>query len=226
LHEEDRTKITEILKNSEDHVNELIEKYTKGELEALPGWTMAETLELKILELLNKARNETGKVVAKHINKESPISIMVESGARGTRINLAQIAGCVGQQALRGRRIERGFNERPLSCFRRRDLKSKARGFIGSNFKTGLTPSEFFFMAMTGRDSLMDTALRTPKSGYLYRRLANAMQDLKVEYDQTVRDASRKVVQYSYGEDGMDVSKSEGGTINVKRIINHVLREE
>jgi DNA-directed RNA polymerase subunit A' len=223
---EDRNKIDETLKNADVHVNELIEKYTKGELEALPGWTVAETLELKILELLNKARNETGKIVAKHINKNSPMAIMVESGARGTRINLAQIAGCVGQQALRGRRIERGFNERPLSCFKRRDLKSKTRGFISSSFNKGLTPSEFFFMAMTGRDSLMDTALRTPKSGYLYRRLANAMQDLKVEYDKTVRDASRKVVQYSYGEDGIDVSKSEGGTINVKRIINHVLHEE
>ena len=66
----------------------------------------------------------------------------------------------------------------------------------------------------------MDTALRTPKSGYLYRRLANAMQDLKVEYDETVRDASGKIIQFEYGEDGIDVSKSENGKINVKRIIN------
>jgi DNA-directed RNA polymerase subunit A' len=72
---------------------------------------------------------------------------------------------------------------------------------------------------MTGRDSLMDTALRTPKSGYLYRRLANAMQDLKVEYDYTVRDASGKIIQFEYGEDGIDVSKSENGKINIKRII-------
>ena len=75
---------------------------------------------------------------------------------------------------------------------------------------------------MTGRDSLMDTALRTPKSGYLYRRLANAMQDLKVEYDNTVRDASKKIIQFEYGEDGIDVSKSENGIINVKRIVHSV----
>ena len=86
-----------------------------------------------------------------------------------------------------------------------------------------MSPHEYFFGAMTGRDSLMDTALRTPKSGYLYRRLANAMQDLKVEYDYTVRDASKKIVQFIYGEDGMDVSKSEKGKINVKRIINSVI---
>ena len=85
-----------------------------------------------------------------------------------------------------------------------------------------MAPHEFFFGAMTGRDSLMDTALRTPKSGYLYRRLANALQDLKVEYDSTVRDASGKIIQFMYGEDGIDVAKSEGGSVNVKRIIQQV----
>jgi DNA-directed RNA polymerase subunit A' len=68
----------------------------------------------------------------------------------------------------------------------------------------------------------MDTALRTPKSGYLYRRLANAMQDLKVEYDHTVRDTASKIIQFKYGEDGMDVSKSEDGILNIKRIIKTI----
>ena len=80
-------------------------------------------------------------------------------------------------------------------------------------------------MAMTGRDSLMDTALRTPKSGYLYRRLANSLQDLKVEYDYTVRDAAKRIVQFQYGEDGIDVSRSEGGKINVKKIIEIELKK-
>ena len=68
----------------------------------------------------------------------------------------------------------------------------------------------------------MDTALRTPKSGYLYRRLSNAMQDLKVEYDKTVREIGGKIVQFRYGEDGIDVSKSENGIINVSRIVEEV----
>ena len=76
---------------------------------------------------------------------------------------------------------------------------------------------------MTGRDSLMDVALRTPKSGYLYRRLANALQDLKVEYDNTVRDANKVIMQFIYGDDGIDISKSEGGSINVKRIIKEII---
>ena len=145
--------------------------------------------------------------------------MMVRSGARGNLINVAQMAACVGQQAFRGGRISSGYKGRTLSCFKRGDLGPEARGFIRNSFKSGLRPHEMFFMAMTGRDSLMDTALRTPKSGYLYRRLANAMQDLKVEYDNSVRDASGKIVQFNYGEDNLDVSRTEAGRLNGKKII-------
>ncbi len=202
-----------------EEVKALIATFNAGTLEPFPGRSSRETLELKILEVLNRARNETGHIVANYAEPSSHTLIMANSGARGNLLNLAQMAGCVGQQALRGKRIEKGFKNRTLSCFRQHDLGSEAHGFIKSSFKAGLTPSEFFFQAMVGRDSLMDTALRTPKSGYLYRRLSNALQDLKVEYDGTVRDASGRIVQFSYGEDGIDVSKSEGGTINVLRII-------
>ncbi|MEK6868310.1 MAG: DNA-directed RNA polymerase subunit A', partial [Nanoarchaeota archaeon] len=91
------------------------------------------------------------------------------------------------------------------------------------SFKSGLGPAEFFFGAMTGRDSLMDTALRTPKSGYLYRRLANALQDMRVAYDGTVRDANGMIVQFKYGEDNIDVSKSEKGKLNVQRLFSQVM---
>ena len=147
---------------------------------------------------------------------------MADSGARGGPLQLAQMAACVGQQALRGKRIVKGYHGRTLSAFKQGDLGSSAHGFIRNGYKGGLSPHEFFFGAITGRDSLMDTALRTPKSGYLYRRLANAMQDLKVEYDGTVREASGKIVQFQYGEDGIDVSRSENGIINVKRIIEQM----
>jgi DNA-directed RNA polymerase subunit A' len=222
LPEPAKEKIRQLFEMAYDHVDELIKQYKDGLLEPFPGKTIKETLEIKILELLNKARNETGTLVAENADKDSHTIIMAVSGARGTLLNLAQMAACVGQQALRGKRIEKGFNDRTLSCFKPGDLKPEARGFVKNSFKDGLTPSEFFFQSMVGRDSLMDTALRTPKSGYLYRRLANAMQDLRVEYDGSVRDASGRVVQFMYGEDGIDVSKSEGGSINVSRIIAEV----
>jgi len=212
-------KIKEILDKARNDVYGLIETCKTGKLDAFPGRSVEETLELKILEILNRARNETGKVVENNVDRTRSTIIMTESGSRGGPLNLAQMSACVGQQAMRGGRIVKGYNDRTLSCFTKGDLGPSAHGFIRHGFKEGLTPGEFFFGAMTGRDSLMDTALRTPKSGYLYRRLANALQDLRVEYDYTVRDANGKIVQFSYGEDSIDVSKSEGGRLNIKKMI-------
>jgi DNA-directed RNA polymerase subunit A' len=211
--------VEDVLTRAEEQVDNLIEQFEKGILDSIPGRSTKETLELKILEVLNKARNEAGKAVQDNVDKNTHTIIMIDSGARGNLINLAQMAACVGQQAFRGRRIEKGYNGRTLSCFGKGDLKPHAHGFVRGGYKTGLKPHEFFFAAMTGRDSLMDTALRTPKSGYLYRRLANALQDMRVEYDGTVRDANSRIVQFDYGEDGIDVSRSEGGKVNVKRIV-------
>jgi DNA-directed RNA polymerase subunit A' len=223
LEKKSQEQIKGLLDEAEKDVQEMIKQYQEGTLPLLSGRTLRETLELRILERLNKARNDAGRIVAEKANQESDTMTMVNSGSRGNIIQLAQMAACVGQQALRGGRIEKGFSQRTLSTFRKKDLGPAARGFIRNGFKEGLRPHEMFFMAMTGRDSLMDTALRTPKSGYLYRRLSNAMQDLKVEYDNTVRDAAKKIIQYSYGEDSMDVSKSEGGSVNVKKIIQSIM---
>jgi len=218
-------KIREVIKKAEADTDKLISKFRDGSLEELSGRTLKETLELRILEVLNRARNEAGNLVAEYAKEGTGMGIMINRGGRGSNINLAQISACVGQQALRGSRISLGFKNRTLSCFKEDDLGSDAHGFIRHGFKHGMDPAEFFFQAMTGRDSLMDTALRTPKSGYLYRRLANAMQDLRVEYDGTVRDAAGKIVQYAYGEDHINVSSSEAGQINVKRIVDEILVE-
>jgi DNA-directed RNA polymerase subunit A' len=215
-----REKVDEVIIKAKEDVQTLINDFHAGKLETFPGKTLAETLELRILEVLNKARNSAGMIVSTYCHKDTSTILMAESGARGNPLNLAQMAACVGQQAMRGQRIIKGYKGRTLSAFKRGDLGPDAHGFIKDGFKQGLNPHEFFFGSITGRDSLMDTALRTPKSGYLYRRLANAMQDLKVEYDYTVRDSSKRIIQFSYGEDGVDVSKSEEGVINVDRVIN------
>ncbi len=215
--------VDDALKKAENEVEDMIKAYQSKDLKALPGMTRKDTLEVKILERLNRARDEAGKIVAEYADGESHTMIMAVSGARGKLLNLAQIAGCVGQQALRGKRIESGFENRTLSSFKENSLSPASRGFIRNSFSHGMRPEEFFFQAITGRDALMDTALRTPKSGYLYRRLSNAMQDLKVEYDNTVRDVSKKVIQFNYGEDGIDVSKSEAGNVDVDKIADEVL---
>ncbi len=205
-----------------EEINELIKKYKNNELESLPGMSLEITLENLILQLLGKLRDKIGEGVYETVSDENSTVLMVRSGGQGNFLNIAQMGALIGQQVLRGSRVNVGYRKRTLSLFNKNDLGAESRGFVKNSYRSGMNPAEYFFHAMTGRDSLMDTALRTPKSGYLYRRLANALQDIRVEYDGTVRDANRKIIQFIYGDDGLDVSKTEGGVINVKRIVKEV----
>jgi DNA-directed RNA polymerase subunit A' len=187
--------------------DEIILEYKNKTLEIIPGKTIEQSREIRILKVLNEIRTKIGEIVKKEFPKENPVTHMINSGGGGNILNITQMACCVGQQDLEGRRIDFGYSNRTLSFFKKGDLSPKAKGFIRSPFIKGLKPDEFFFGAMTGRATLMDTALRTPKSGYLYRRLANALQDLRVEYDGTVRDSNNNIIQFKYGDDGKDVMK-------------------
>jgi len=144
-------------------------------------------------------------------------------------LNLTQMAGCVGQQAVRGERINRGYEDRTLAHYEPNDLSAEAHGFVENSYRGGLTPREFFFHAMGGREGLVDTAVRTSKSGYLQRRLINALSELEVQYDGTVRDTSDRVVQFEFGEDGtspVKVSSSEDFEVDVEGITDRVLDAE
>ncbi|MBI5148654.1 DNA-directed RNA polymerase subunit A' [Candidatus Pacearchaeota archaeon] len=196
-----------VVKDAERKVESLLNAYYTNTLDIVPGKTKEETREVKILQTLNEVRTKIGETVRKDLEKTNPLYKMILSGAGGNVVYITQMACCVGQQSLWAKRIDLGYSDRTLSFFKKNDLSPKSKGFVYSSFLSGLRPYEFFFGAITGRDSLMDTALRTPKSGYLYRRLSNALQDLKVEYDGTVRDASGNIIQFAYGEDGSDVSK-------------------
>ncbi len=215
-------KCRETIYNAERRVVQLIEQYEKKELETLPGLTLEDTLEAKAHEVLNKCRSKLGEIVAENVTGNSTVT-MALCGAKGSFLNLSMMTTCVGQQAIKGKRIDIGYRGRTLSIFDKGDLGPRAKGFIKRGYKEGLSPEEYFMHAMTGRDSLMDTALRTPKSGYLYRKLSCALQDIRVEYDYTVRDAEQNIIQFLYGEDGLDVSKTEGGKINVARVVKEVL---
>ncbi len=207
INERIRKSTNEIIQEAEEETNKIIEDYNSGNIEVIPSKTAEETREIKILQTLNGIRTKIGKIIEKEIPESNQVSVMINSGAGGNVLNITQMACCVGQQALWAKRIGIGYTNRTLSFFRENDLSPHARGFIYSSFLKGLQPYEFFFGAITGRDALMDTALRTPKSGYLYRRLANALQDIRVEYDNTIRDGSGNIIQFRYGEDGKDVSE-------------------
>ena len=212
----------DLIKKAKQDANNVIKQYELGKLESLPGNSIEETLEIRITEILNKVRNDVSKQVSDSVNEDNPTIIMASSGAKGNLLNVAMMSSCVGQQAIRGKRVQGNYSGRALSLFKKNDPSPEAHGFIEKGYKQGLKPYEYFFGAMTGRDALMDVALRTPKSGYLYRRLSNALQDIRIEYDSTVRDAEKSIIQFKYGEDGIDISRSDGGKINVKKIIKQI----
>ncbi|WP_424016641.1 DNA-directed RNA polymerase subunit A' [Halorientalis pallida] len=221
--------IDEAIGNAYDRVQELIETYDRGELESLPGRTVDETLEMKIMQTLGKARDSAGDIAEEHFDDDNPAVVMAESGARGSMLNLTQMAGCVGQQAVRGERINRGYEDRTLSHYKPDDLSAEAHGFVEHSYRGGLNPREFFFHAMGGREGLVDTAVRTSKSGYLQRRLINALSELETQYDGTVRDTSDTIVQFEFGEDGtspVKVSSDEDNDIDVDQIADRVLDTE
>jgi len=200
-----------IIKIAEKNVEKLILDYKNGTLELIPGKNAEESREIHIMKTLNEVRTKIGSIVKEGISEENPVSSMMRSGGGGNPMNITQMASCVGQQAFQGGRINIGYTERTLPFFKKGDLSPKAHGFIKSSFIKGLNPDEFFFQAITGRDSLMDTGLRTPKSGYLYRRLASALQDIRIEYDKTVRDGNNRIIEFKFGDDGIDVSKEHLG---------------
>ena len=209
--EEARKKIEEVIKLHIDRVNQLIEDYKNGKLEREPGATLEETLEQKIINELNLARDEAGSIAEKYFKPNNSVLITAKTGARGKMLNLTQMTACIGQQTIRGKRISRGYQNRTLAHFKPGDISAEAKGFIASNYKKGLSPTEFFFHAMTGREGLVDTAVRTSQSGYMQRRLINALLDLYVSYDGTVRTSDNYIVQFIYGEDGVDPAKAIAG---------------
>ena len=222
--------IKEIIAEAEKRVIELIKAYKEGNLEPMPGRSLEETLEMSIMRELGRARDQAGKIAGRYLGYDNPAVIMAVSGARGSMLNLTQMAACIGQQSVRGERIKRGYayTNRTLPHFKPGDLGARARGFVESSYKRGLNPIEFFFHAMGGREGLVDTAVRTSQSGYLQRRLINALQDLKVEYDGTVKEqTSGIIVQFRYGEDGVDPMKSyRGKAVDIDRIVKEILAEE
>jgi DNA-directed RNA polymerase subunit A' len=219
-------RINEALEEAKEKVKRLIDIYNAGELEPLPGRSLEETLEMRIMAVLTETRDAAGSIAEKHLGLDNHAVIMARTGARGSMLNLTQMTACVGQQSVRGERISRGYKGRTLPHFPTGERGAEARGFISSSYKEGLKPLEFFFHAMGGREGLVDTAVRTAQSGYLQRRLINALQDLRVEYDGTVRDDRGFIIQFTYGEDSVDPARSDGGkSVNVEKIVSRVVGE-
>ncbi|MFQ5762581.1 MAG: DNA-directed RNA polymerase subunit A', partial [Candidatus Bathyarchaeia archaeon] len=209
--------------DAKEKIDDLIRQLQTGTLQRLPGQTMEESFEIYAMNELAKARDDAGTQADQYFGMDNAGSVMTRSGARGSSLNIGQMTACVGQQSVRGKRIIRGYRDRALPHFEPGDPSPEARGFVYHSYRDGLSPTEFFFHAMGGREGLVDTAVRTQQSGYMQRRLVNALQDIRVEYDETVRSANGQIIQFRYGEDGIDPAKSDHGkAVNVERLIQRI----
>ena len=169
--------------------------------------------ETTVNNILNKATELSGKEGRKNLSKDNRFLMIVESGSKGSLVNISQMISCLGQTNVDGKRISYGFEDRTLPHFKKFDDSPGARGFIENSYISGLTAPELFFHAMGGRIGLIDTAVKTSSTGYIQRRLIKGLEDLKVEYDLTVRNNRGKIIQFAYGDDGIDSTRVEAQSV-------------
>ncbi|XP_047127085.1 DNA-directed RNA polymerase III subunit RPC1 isoform X1 [Hydra vulgaris] len=213
-----------LLKAGYNKCDKFIEEYNNGMLQTQPGCSPEETLEAIILRELSVIREHCGKACLQELHRSNSPLIMALSGSKGSFINISQMIACVGQQAISGHRTPDGFEGRSLPHFKKHSKIPAAKGFVGNSFFSGMTPTEFFFHTMAGREGLVDTAVKTAETGYMQRRLVKSLEDLSLQYDYTVRSSMNDVVQFTYGEDGLDPVCMEGKDkpLDIERLFHHL----
>ncbi|KAH8115769.1 beta and beta-prime subunits of DNA dependent RNA-polymerase [Phellopilus nigrolimitatus] len=202
---------------------DLIAQAKKGKLENKPGCDQEQTLEAMISGVLSKVRDTVGDLCMKELSRHNAPLIMATCGSKGSAINVCQMVACVGQQIIAGKRVPDGFQDRSLPHFPKKSKEPPSKGFVRNSFYTGLLPTEFLFHAISGREGLVDTAVKTAETGYMARRLMKALEDLTTMYDLSVRNSEGGVVQFQYGDDGLDPGCLEGDAqpVELSRSWNH-----
>lgn len=198
--------------------DDLIRSMIEGKLEPQAGCNEEQTLEAKISGVLSKVREDCGKICMSELEHTNAPIIMATCGSKGSQINVSQMVSCVGQQIISGSRVPNGFQDRSLPHFPKNSKNPPSRGFVRNSFYTGLSPPEFLFHAISGREGLVDTAVKTAETGYMSRRLMKSLEDLSAQYDGTVRNSSSGIVQFTYGDDGLDPTYLEGDGFPVEFI--------
>lgn len=189
------------------------------------GKTNHDEFENRVFSALNKATELSGETGQSSLSNENRMTAMIRAGSKGSAINIAQMMACVGQQNIEGKRIPYGFSDRTLPHYKKYDDSAEARGFIESSFIHGLNPQQFFFHAMSGREGLIDTAVKTADTGYIQRQLVKAMEDLVIQHDGSVRDANMNITQFHYGEDGVNSTKVESQPLPLGKFSHVKLRQ-
>ncbi|KAL6705981.1 DNA-directed RNA polymerase II core subunit rpo21 [Coniothyrium glycines] len=210
--------IAEGIAKAKDKLARRTAKATANVLQPAPGLTIRATFENKAQKYLNQGREAGGSAAQNSLKDFNNVVQTVTSGSKGSTVNISQMVALVGQQAVEGSRIPYGFKYRTLPHFTKDDYSPESRGFVENSYLRGLTPSEFFFHAMAGREGLIDTAVKTAETGYIQRRLVKALEDVMVKYDGTVRNSLGDIIEFIYGEDGLDGAHIEQQSLDIVTI--------
>ena len=200
-----------IEKGKQKVANEMSDMHA-GKFINISGRSNGEELETRVQNALNDVTAKVIETVIKTLPEDNRMIQMSDkgSGAKGSiEVNHPQMICLLGQQFVEGKRIQYTMDARTLPHFSKYDDGAESRGFVENSFISGVRPAEFFYHAMGGREGLIDTAVKTSDTGYIQRRLVKLMEDIRVEHDHTVRDVNGRVVQFSYGEDGIDTTALE-----------------
>lgn len=203
----------------------LIKQYKAGTIERMPGCDALTSMENKIGGILSAVRAAAGDVCFEELSRWNAPLLMAKCGSKGSNINVSQMVASVGQQMIGGARVADGFQHRTLPHFPKAARQPVSKGFVSNSFFSGLTPPEFIFHAMSGREGLVDTAVKTAETGYMSRRLMKSLEDLSKQYDNTVSNSSGTVVQFQYGADDLDPVDMEGkaAPVNFVRTFSHAV---
>ena len=193
-----------IIQEVEQKAEQLWYNYKNKKLEPLPGYSLKETYNTTNILELSMARNVAANSIKKYLNSSNDAYLMIQAKARGNIFNFIQTSLFLGQQAVRGKAPSRGYNKRLLPYFKKSDNNIMAKGFVKSGYSDGLNLIEYFEHSMGARDSAMSKSLVTAVSGYMQRRLINALQDLYIDENLAVKDASGSLIQTEYGGDSID----------------------
>ena len=218
--------VAEQLKKGRSRVADILSAVHAGQYENLMGLSDGEQLEDDISSALKDVAASINSEVIKSLDKANRIVQMVDSGSKGGEQNITQMVALLGQQLIEGRRVQYTLQDRTLPHFARYDDGVESRGFVQHSFVDGLMPAEFFYHAQAGREGLIDTAVKTSDTGYIQRRLMKSMEDQHVEHDGTVRNVTGSVIQFVYGEDGVDTVAVESQTCELALMtLENIYRE-
>jgi DNA-directed RNA polymerase subunit beta' len=170
---------TEMIERASREVDSIQKQHRQGHI------TQEERYN-RVVEVWNKTNDELTNIMMKTLEADrdgfNSIYMMANSGARGSRNQIRQLAGM------------RGLMARPSG-----DIIELP---IRSNFKEGLSVIEFFISTNGARKGLADTALKTAEAGYLTRRLVDIAQDVVVNEDDC---GTINGISYSAIKDGEDI---------------------